>query len=38
MWEQSIAHLNLHKEERRVWLDPTMLIALDDQCAVVTVP
>jgi chromosomal replication initiation ATPase DnaA len=37
-WEQVIAHLHLNDEERRTWLDPTMLVRLDDQRAVVAVP
>jgi hypothetical protein len=37
-WEHVIAHLHLDGKERRTWLDPTTLVELDDQHAVVAVP
>jgi hypothetical protein len=38
IWEQVIAHLHLDIEERRTWLDPTLLLELDSERAVVAVP
>lgn len=38
VWEQVIAHLRLDGEERRTWLDPALLIELNNGRAVVAVP